>query len=519
MRRLAPLHDAGIALAFLLVVVAEDVALPSRVGEPSAPPGLQPPTPGLDAKRDKDVFPNNPVPSPASPGVQVFPRMVPMLSPGSSLPSPGPASPAALSADLKSSSMDLRAPSEKPRLSRETPETGPSIKAALLAPAPSPNAQQGTALTEGTVLAPAPSARSAPQAPPGMIPNRVVMPTPPPTPRPRREYLPSEADAGRLHHVPEPQLSPMQSVRCLKIKQRLGAHSPCTPSGKLLVGPAPPGPLSVGNYPAWQDARCRSNGQLFCDPEGLLKDSERVAVTTGLSALRASATVTCGSLKSQMTHSDESYSKPFNFGVAIADEWPRSETDSSTLQSFGQFLLARWGLLPTWNGADNTYSVDDSSLYPTARDYWEFCPNSAVLIILPRYKQAFFAAPSCEFLCKDRGGPEVVAATLRALNSDGLAAAVQAATKAVCDLLPHAVAVPLSMQDPAPRQLGKRPSRAEREARAQMAERSLVFFQRLALVALGLFTIVSVVAFVVYQQAPEEPRLVRKSDKPFSIWS
>merc|ERR1719326_1586712 len=57
------------------------------------------------------------------------------------------------------------------------------------------------------------------------------------------------------------------------------------------------------------------------------------------------------------------------------------------------------------------------------------CPNTAVLMIFPRFREVFITSPSCEFLCTSKGGPEVVAATLAGLDRGGVEEAILAGIK------------------------------------------------------------------------------------------
>merc|ERR550537_1331596 len=95
---------------------------------------------------------------------------------------------------------------------------------------------------------------------------------------------------------------------------------------------------------------------------------------------------------------------PFWLGIALAKDLPPSESDPDSLQTMGLLLLSKWGLTQPL----------------------ESCPHAAILIIVPGERVAHIASSSCEFICAERGGPEVVTATLGALDTGGVAAAVKA---------------------------------------------------------------------------------------------
>jgi len=133
--------------------------------------------------------------------------------------------------------------------------------------------------------------------------------------------------------------------------------------------------------------------------------------------------------------------KEFNLAIALADDWPMTELDPKSMQYFGRVLMTQWGLMPIYNGVDNGNPVNEFH----ARWHHEqgFCPNTAVLFILPKYREAFLMSPSCEFICESRGGPEVVAATLAGLDH-GIEAAILAGIEQFDRVL--RVTLPLSIK-------------------------------------------------------------------------
>merc|ERR1719215_580163 len=158
-------------------------------------------------------------------------------------------------------------------------------------------------------------------------------------------------------------------------------------------------------------------------------------------------TVTCGRLEAQMTGNPKAVStRPFNLGVVVIGKWPQSEGDDATLQKFGNVLMAQWGLITSYNGVRMRTPAP-----PRAADWRadmdQNCPNAALLIILADRNEAFFSAPSCEFLCSQRGGPEVVSAVERTLQRGySLGDAIRAGISTVRTLLEQTW--PLSLEEP-----------------------------------------------------------------------
>jgi len=227
------------------------------------------------------------------------------------------------------------------------------------------------------------------------------------------------------HRLAEAELSPIYSVECLKAKQR-NPSTVCVNQGGAPTIPEDVPDLSITTYPDWKEPRCRSHGEYLCDPEGLLKDGQVVALAAVLQEIRELSPVPClfhggsegigvssGSFGDGDSGRDH---RSFNLGVAFANKWPATENDPSSLQQFGMVTMANWEMQELYNGIQVNYAS---------------CPTSALLIILPDIRQAFLASPSCEFICKDRGGPEVVAATLAALDSGGPFAAAAAGAREV----------------------------------------------------------------------------------------
>jgi len=221
------------------------------------------------------------------------------------------------------------------------------------------------------------------------------------------------------------ELNPIEDIACLEAKER-DASVNCSSFQPLPQswsnGPVPSRPdwkFNAGNYPSWKDPGCFSNGEFFCDPERLLSTTERKQITDQMKKLRQGQHITCGP---QLQHDpvDKWHYDPFYLGVAIAKDWPLHESDAQSLQSFGRMLAGRWNMTYPWDGNPTFYAR---------------CPNEAMLIILPDKRQAHLSAPSCMFVCEEKGGPEVATATLLGLDSHGLMAGVSAGMSEVYKVL------------------------------------------------------------------------------------
>lgn len=263
-----------------------------------------------------------------------------------------------------------------------------------------------------------------------------------------REKLLSSSDIEQIY-----------SIDCLKLKQENGPNAPCNreevASDKPLHKDKFTSRLSIATYPSWRDKVCKSDGELFCDPEGLIPEQSRKNVTTLLQEFRETTLMKCGLLDGILETSmgppvtgnnvpivpgTESvvHDRNFHLGVAIAKDWPESESDPVTLQKFGLILLSRWGALPWYNGVDMGNGLNEVLSH---QQYTSNCPNAAILILLPKYRVAYLSSPSCEFICQERGGAEVEAAAEAELAAadwsngitDGLAlgAAIEAGINAV----------------------------------------------------------------------------------------
>jgi hypothetical protein len=198
--------------------------------------------------------------------------------------------------------------------------------------------------------------------------------------------------------------------------------------------------------------------------------------------------------------------RPFNLAVILLDEWPNSEMDSRSMQYFGRRVMSTWGLNPIYNGVDSGMSATQH-VY-TWDEYQQNCPTTALLIILPKFHQAFLSSPSCEFICASRGGPEVIAETLAALEKHGPAAAVVAGIAEIDRVLKETV--PLSLK--------KMPSKTlihnGRRYYRKYSDADSVFFLRMvyALIVLTfVFAIVSFVYYVLLAPSKRQPRALTQA--------
>jgi len=212
------------------------------------------------------------------------------------------------------------------------------------------------------------------------------------------------------HFLTNTELAPIESIDCLQEKQKSPSYN-CTDRTVGAVTGTSAGVISslnAGNYPLWNEATCNGNGEFFCDPTLALTSAERLKLTELLSKLRQRSSVTCGRLVDDPA--DENHISPFYLGVAIATGFPKIDSDFESLQAFGRFVDGRWNMKQRVLG--ETYERLQ-------------CPNTAILIVLPDQRRAFLSSASCIFICKDRGGPEVMVRTLEMFN-EGTYKAVQA---------------------------------------------------------------------------------------------
>lgn len=265
-------------------------------------------------------------------------------------------------------------------------------------------------------------------------------------------------------------------------------------------------PLGIAVYPSWRQRRCRSGGELLCDPEGVLgMGKAKQDILLALHEFHEQVYVQC---RKKGAMYDERYpgevlteEQLFSFGVAIASHFPEM-TDAQTLQTFGQVLMSRWGMLPTYNGASSstTESLRNRPLHDQG------CPNSALLILFPETGEAYLSSASCELICNDRGGPEITAAVEAALQAGGPVAAVKAGLEQVRRVLN--VTRPLSLE-PTSERLERQRHHRFLEWNEKVWESDLVFVgsARTVLVAIIAMTGIGMAAFATYNfYPPKESR-------------
>jgi hypothetical protein len=324
------------------------------------------------------------------------------------------------------------------------------------------------------------------------------------------------------------ELASISTVRCLHDKQR-NPHGPCQPQEE--EEPFLEGTLGIGHYPHYRDRVCHSNQEFFCDPTKLMSAPEQMETSERLRLFKERTLVNCGQLESILDpavgsgQNDASWGRlgtlrgyeqnnvvrsgrlgmqdyrEFNLAVVLADEWPSSIRDATSMKTFGWRVMSEWGLQPIYNGVDNGNPVNE---YRNSwNGYRANCPTTAVLIILPRYHDAFLTSPSCEFICETRGGPEVVAATLAGLDSGGLEKAILMGIEQVGKVLE--ATIPRSIQQDEENQPWKKYVNVHGhvESAAQSAD-GLIWTMRF-LYAFVIFAFVfSIGAFCYFTFVPEE---------------
>jgi hypothetical protein len=333
---------------------------------------------------------------------------------------------------------------------------------------------------------------------------------------------------GETHRFNEQKMQPapihydavneLTSVRCLKLKQTFGADTPCD-SVFTTAAPDPglgPIHLNIGTYPDFRDKECHSSGEYFCDPENLLgKYAPEIAIE--MQHQREYTEVTCGKVEANLTDNDAViHSRNFYVGVAIANEWPANLMDGDSLQRLGRVLFARWNLLPVYNGVDvGLGDLNDQVM--SNNQYMSNCPNAAMLIILPKYRVAFVASPSCEFICMDRGGPEVVRVVLEAMgdgDSEGnirpedLAKAIKVGLDTVRRIIDGIPALSTQMMD------GDKMTAAEMykwERKVVKSESFMTVIQRVLLVAIVVGLLCVIGSAVAFQIMPSEGKGLRRA--------
>jgi hypothetical protein len=318
-----------------------------------------------------------------------------------------------------------------------------------------------------------------------------------------------EEPKSHKNRLSDAELQGISTIACLKAKQEDPSVVCVYSANGTLREKPPPAPrgfeketLGVGSYPSYRDGRCNANGEFFCDPEKLMPYGSRMRFLEELQYFREQTQVRCGRLDSRLDPSrkDHTIYHPFNLAVVVADAWPPNDVDPASLQKFGLVIMSEWGLMPIYNGVDSGHTVNE---YDTWDEYTMNCPNSAVLIILPRYRVAHVAAPSCEFVCSQRGGPEVANAVVRALDRGGddtLALAAEEGLVEMRRILRETTPLSLDKQDSA---YLRRVKLEKWEGRIMKSDAAWNAMQRIVLAFLVAMSLLGLFAFAFFNLMPE----------------
>lgn len=193
--------------------------------------------------------------------------------------------------------------------------------------------------------------------------------------------------------VGRPRLRSVDSVDCLERLTR-DPHDSCAPKQRKEQRDRPAlreqagDAWSIGNFPKplvpelqGGSARCGSHGELLCDPDNVLTESDQKKLALTLQMFRENSMVHCRLpwLRAQDT---AGVSTPrvedehqFRVGVAILRSLPPTMLDEHSLEVFGDYLLT------TWEVAE--------------RD----CASGAMLFVVANAEKSWIAAPSCEYVC------------------------------------------------------------------------------------------------------------------------
>jgi len=196
------------------------------------------------------------------------------------------------------------------------------------------------------------------------------------------EDEPAKEYTNRARLLTDHDLHGLESIECLEKMQRGESDPKCAGHKKEKKEESVPEVYDkrhtwwVSHYPHYKSEQCHGHGMHFCDPDDLLNETERCKVAEELDRFARNHDVMCDV---PGTGNQEKY--PFFLGVALVRKMPDLLLDQSSMNHFGEGVLAEWGLLE-----DRT------------------CPNSAVIVISAETNQASLASSSCEFVCEERGG-------------------------------------------------------------------------------------------------------------------
>jgi len=279
------------------------------------------------------------------------------------------------------------------------------------------------------------------------------------------------------HFLTKTELQPLRSIRCLEEKQ-MHPDRPCPVDESDLNS------FNIGHFPSYTSTICRSQNEYYCDPAGLLSSKERDAAHRRMAEFRDRTFVNCS-----IAENGDMTQVPFKLAVVVGDKSFADELDPQSMQYFGNAVMSQWGLMPKYNG------VDYSHLTP--QYIQSTCPNAAVLFVLPRYRQAFLESPSCDFICPERGGQEVVAATLAGLDRGGVERAIEAGIDEIEHVLKSTSAQRLQ------------PRRPEVVYTAAQKEADAVRLVRIIYAGVIVSFLFSVGVFVYYLLLPDKNRSLR----------
>lgn len=224
---------------------------------------------------------------------------------------------------------------------------------------------------------------------------------------------------GKGRFLTNEELAQIRSIDTLQaqmaLRSRHAAHSSNSTNSTNATGTNASSAVSSGakksysavTFPNYQDSACNSNGEFFCDPTNYFSAADRANMTTALMSLRGTNPVMCGRLMHDKI--DLLHLEPFFLGVAVVTDWPAVESDSTSLEHFGQVVEANWNMDQSFVGYPIPYAK---------------CPNTGVLIFAPDTGMVYLSTGSCEFICEAASNVSSVVRTVH--REEGPAQAVLA---------------------------------------------------------------------------------------------